>query len=81
MCVSPNLRAVAMCEVVKDDSKGSGGGGGGGPAAAASGEAETDGGGKEDAVDKFDTKSQVSVYHIASRRRMRTMSIPMKGGT
>ena len=93
MCVSPNLRAVAMCEVVKDESKSGGGAtsaaaGAGAGAVSVSTDAEGkagtggagDAGGKDEVVDKFETKSQVSVYHIASRRRMRTMSIPMKGG-
>jgi hypothetical protein len=87
MCVSPNLKAVAMCEVVRDDSKGggSGGGGGGSAAAAAAGDSDSklgDAGvaAKDDVGDKFETKAQVSVFHIATRRRMRSMSIPMKGG-
>ncbi len=87
--MSPNLRAVAMCEVVKTDGRGPGGGtssstlsattgeGAAGAGAAGAGEG---GSATRDEADRTETMSQVSVYHVASRRRMRTMSIAMKGG-
>ena len=94
MCVAPNLRAVALCEVLHSGEHGSAPAavGGGAPAAtpvAAGGEGKLadepdesgqgSGAGQPSAA-AGDAKSQVSVYHVASRRKMRTMSLPLKGG-
>jgi hypothetical protein len=75
MCVAPNLRAIALCETLHGNEHAAGGAAGGMPPSDSKLDDADDGGGSSN-----DGKSQISVYHVASRRKMRTMSLPIKGG-